>query len=92
MEGDGARVARSIGGAPCDPLVGKLFNDLGLPLPANAADFRDPVQVRVVDLGDRLDPFHERRELLELRPLVVRRSHGHVHLDGFFDCVIKCLQ
>jgi hypothetical protein len=41
--------------------------------------------VLVVDLLDRLDAFHELRELLELRPLVVRGLDWHVDFDRLSD-------
>jgi hypothetical protein len=39
------------------------------------------VEKRIVQLTDLVDAVHELRELLELRPLVVRRRHWHVDLD-----------
>jgi hypothetical protein len=39
----------------------------------------------VVELLDGLDPLHELRELLELRPLVVGLLDGSLNLDRIFD-------
>src|SRR5665647_234958 len=47
-------------------------------------DLGHPVDVAVVDLVDRRDPLHPLGEALELRPLVVRRGHVDVHVDGLF--------
>jgi hypothetical protein len=64
-----------------DLLVGPLLGDLRRPLTALAADLGDPLNVRVVELLDGLDPVHELRKLLELRPLVVRLLHWNLNLD-----------
>src|SRR5215210_914246 len=40
--------------------------------------------MRVVNLLHALDPVHEQRELLELRPLVVRGADRDVDLDRLF--------
>jgi len=50
-----------------------------------AGDLRAPVRVGVVDLADLLDALHEPRELLELRPLVVDRTDGYLHVDRLRD-------
>jgi hypothetical protein len=42
---------------------------------------RLPAKARVVELLDLLDAFHEPREILELRPLVVRGSQWNLYLD-----------
>jgi hypothetical protein len=44
-----------------------------------------PEPVDVDDLRDAVDAVHERRELLELRPLVVRGRDRDVDLDRLFD-------
>src|SRR4029079_11144921 len=48
-------------------------------------DRRDPVQPRVVPLLDVVDAVHEERELLELRPLVVRGGDRNLDLDRLVD-------
>src|SRR5207237_2525860 len=70
---------------PGDPLVGGLLGDLRVPLLALAADLGDPVQVGVIELGDRLDGIHELREVLELGPLVVGDLDGDIDLDRTLD-------
>ena len=50
VEGHHAGVVGPVGGAPRHPLVGELLGDLGVPLPAHAADVGHPVQVGVVEL------------------------------------------
>src|SRR5207248_11425061 len=47
--------------------------------------FGDPVRPCGGDLTHFVDPLHEAGELLELRPLVVRRAYGHLDFDGLFD-------
>src|SRR5687767_3028797 len=70
---------------PGDPLVRRLLGDDGVELLLASGDLRAPVQVGVVDLADFLDALHERRELLELRPLVVGGADGDVHVDALLD-------
>jgi hypothetical protein len=52
----------------------------------------DPAHVTVVDLLDGDDAVHELRELLELRPLVVRNRHWNVHFDGLSTVAISNLR
>src|ERR687896_1701815 len=85
QERDEARVAVATGCPPGDAGVRLLLGDLGHPLTALAAYLGDPAQVRVVDLLDRLNALHEVRKVLELRPLVVCRTDGHIDFDRFFD-------
>src|ERR687892_1723906 len=85
LERDDARVAVATGRPPGDAGVRLLLGDLGRPLTALAAYLGDPAQVRVIDLLHGLDTLHEVREVLELRPLVVCRTDGHVDFDRFFD-------
>ena len=85
LEAHLAGVALAGDRGPRDALVRHLVDDLGVPLGAAAADVRDPVQARVVELPHLLDALHELRELLELRPLVVGRAHGHVELTRLLD-------
>src|SRR6478736_3961281 len=77
-----------VGGAfrsgPGHSAVGYLFQDLRLPLPADAADFSHPLQPVVAELGHALDAAHEVREVLELGPLVVSGAHRYVHQNAFF--------
>src|SRR5207247_8099812 len=70
---------------PGDPLVRLLLGDLGRPLTPLAADLRDPLDVRVVELLNGLNSLHELRELLELRPLVVRLLYGNLNLNRIVD-------
>src|SRR5215204_6250069 len=81
VERDDARVLRAVRAAPCDALVGSLLGDLRVPLADDATDLSRPVQPAVIQLLHPLDAAHEARELLELRPLVVRRAKRHVDLD-----------
>src|SRR5207245_10240127 len=76
VEGDHA-VGAAVGAPPGDALIGQLLGDLRVPLARRAGHRGRPAEVGVVDLLDRVDPAHEARELLELRPLVVRLAHGH---------------
>jgi hypothetical protein len=70
VEGHHPGVAGAGLAAPRDPLIGLLLGDLGVPLAPAAADQGDPVEPVLRHLLDRLDPVHEGREVLELRPLV----------------------
>src|SRR5712671_7129199 len=79
LEAHGSRVGGARDAAPGDALVGDLLDDLGVPLLLLAGDARAPVQVGVVDLPDFLHAFHEAREFLELRPLVVNRVDRPIH-------------
>jgi uncharacterized protein (TIGR00730 family) len=72
LEDDAAGVLVTVDRAPGDHLVGALLGDLGVPFVPLAVDLGHPVQMCVVQLLDGLDALHEARELLELRPLVVR--------------------
>ena len=85
VEPDVAGVLPALGGPPRDVAVGLLVRDLRLPLLPPAADVGDPAQVGVVELRDRLDALHELRELLELRPLVVRGRDRNLDFDGLLD-------
>src|SRR3712207_8867731 len=58
---------------PRDLPIRLLERDLSVPLVLLPADLRHPVNVGVVELLDGLHVVHELREILELRPLVVRR-------------------
>ncbi len=80
-----AGVRRPGDGGPGDLLVGYLFEDRRVPLPPDAGDLGDPVECRVVDLGDLVHAAHELGELLELGPLVVGGPQGDTHLDGLLD-------
>jgi len=66
-------------------LVGMLLEDLRVPFVRLAGDGRRPVEKRVVELLDVVDTFHEEREVLELRPLVVGGRNGDVDLDRLVD-------
>src|SRR5581483_12070411 len=70
---------------PRHTLVRPLLRDLGGELVSAPVVLDDPVQVCVVDLTYLLHPLHERGELLELRPLVVRGLDGDRHLDRLLD-------
>src|SRR5439155_12121010 len=70
LEADGPAGPLAVGRLPRDPPVGLLLDDLLVPLGMLAADGDRPVQHRVVELLDLVDPVHEARELFELRPLV----------------------
>src|SRR5262245_23118131 len=85
VEGDDPGVAVALNGLPRHALVGALLGDPGRPGVLLAAGVGHPVQQRVVDLLDDLHAVHEPRELLELRPLVVRRAHGNLNVDCFGD-------
>src|SRR4051794_9738865 len=85
VERHDAGVRRAGRALPRDALVRALLGDDRVPLLLLAADLGDPVQARVVELVDALDALHEPRELLELRPLVVRRVQRHLDLDALFD-------
>jgi hypothetical protein len=66
---------------PGDLLVRPLLRNLGRPLTDLAPNLGDPLHVPVVELLDGLDPFHELREVLELRPLVVRLLNRNPDVD-----------
>ena len=85
VEPDLARVLLALDRAPRDVAVGLLVGDLRLPLLASAAKLGDPAEVSGVELRDRLDVLHELRELLELRPLVVRGLDRNLDLDRLLD-------
>src|SRR5215211_2147670 len=85
LEADQARVLRAAEAAPRDALIRNLLDDLRVPLLVLAGDLGAPVESLVVDLMDLLDAFHEAREILELRPLVVDGVHRQVDLDRFFN-------
>jgi hypothetical protein len=70
---------------PCDALVGHLFGDDRIPLLAFSADIGTPVLVGVVKLPDFLHAFHEFREILKLRPLIVSSGNGNVNFNCFVD-------
>src|SRR5262249_48161670 len=78
-------VPRAPGAGPCAAGIGDL---LGAPRPPRlllARDLRPPDEMTIIELADFAHALHEVRELLELRPLVVRGRHGHVHVDRLFD-------
>jgi hypothetical protein len=85
VEVHGARVPRPLGARPGDPGVGDLLGDPGVELLGASRRADDPVQPLVVELLDPVDRLHERRELLELRPLVVGGGHRHPDLDRLLD-------
>ncbi|MDR6098112.1 hypothetical protein QE454_001731 [Microbacterium sp. SORGH_AS454] len=70
---------------PRDALVGVLLGDLGVEFALGTGDLDLPVREGVALLRDGLHEAHEVRELLELRPLVVRDADGNVDVDGFDD-------
>jgi hypothetical protein len=82
LEGDDAVVLDlAADRLPRDHLVRPLLRNLGRPLTGLAPNVGDPLHVPVVELLDGLDPFHELRELLELRPLVVRLLNRNPDVD-----------
>src|SRR5690606_18472428 len=85
VEGDHARVARARGAGPGDALVGDLLGDARSPLERLAAHLGAPAQVALVELRDRLDALHERREHLELGPLIVGGARRNVDVDRLHD-------
>src|SRR5947209_12288038 len=66
---------------PRHALVRNLLGHDGVILLGLAVDADLPVQVRIAELLYLLDSVHELWERFELCPLVVRRPHGHVHID-----------
>jgi hypothetical protein len=84
LEVDRTRVGRAVGRRPGDLGVRDLLEDRRVPLALHPADLCHPVHPIVVELDDPLDAAHELGELLELRPLVVRRAHGHADTDLSF--------
>src|SRR5436190_3769742 len=85
MERHHACVAGALDRGPGDALVRLLLGDPSLPRLVVAADVRDPLQGGVVELTDGLHALHERREALELGPLVIRGADGYRDVDGFHD-------
>src|SRR5690606_11884967 len=71
--------------APDDPPVGDLLDDAGLPAPVGHEDLGLPGQLLVGVLFDGLDLLHERREVLELGPLVVHQPPGRADVDRLHD-------
>src|SRR5919108_3718358 len=84
-----ADVARAADRPPGDPLVGDLLRDLGFPLPPREPDLFLPVDLLplLLVLLHADDAMHELRELLELRPLVVRGLEGNADVDPALDRV-----
>ena len=85
VERDEAGIPPALDSPPGLQLVGALLGDLRRPRVLLDTFADDPVQNPVVDLLDGLHVLHELRELLELRPLVVRRAHGHLDVDRLGD-------
>ena len=85
MKGHDAGVGRPRARPPGDAVVRNLLGDLGVPGLLLAADLRPPVEPLVVELAHLEYALHEAREVLELRPLVVRGPDRHFDVDGFFD-------
>src|SRR5438552_15401141 len=81
FEPDDAFVRRARDAPPRDDTVGLLLIDRCVPFLDSAPHAPAPMQPLVVHLLDRLDAFHEARELLELCPLVVSDSDRANHLD-----------
>ena len=48
---------------------------------AMPGDLGHPMQMRVIELADLGDPLHERREGLELRPVVIHRAQRALYID-----------
>jgi hypothetical protein len=85
VERDDAGLMRAVDRRPRDALVRVLLGDLRVELADLSRDLDGPVEAHVVDLTDLLDALHEVREVLELRPLVVRRADWDLHLDALLD-------
>src|SRR4051812_48019660 len=85
FEAHRARIRRAGYALPGNAAIGFLLGDLRVPLLFLAPDVRAPVQVRIVELPHFLDAFHEVREILELRPLVVDGTHGAIDFDGLLN-------
>src|SRR5215213_6717099 len=81
LEADDAGVLAAARATPGDMLIGDLIGDRGVPLLLFAGDRCLPVESRVVKLTHLLDAIHELLKLLELRPLVVSRTHWDVDVD-----------
>src|SRR5918993_2085080 len=82
LEGDGAVVLDlAVDRPPGDLLVRPLLGDLGRPLSGLAPNLGDPPHMAIIELLDGLDPVHELRKLLELRPLVVGLLDRNLDLD-----------
>src|SRR6185503_14177729 len=82
MEGHDTGVAGAPDAVPRHTGVRNLLADLGFPGLLLEPDDGSPDESAIVELADFLHAFHEARELLELRPLVVRRANRNVHVDG----------
>src|SRR5436309_1952641 len=67
---------------PLNPIVGSLRLDVGAELPGDAPDLHRERHSALVLLSRALDPMHELRPLLELRPLVVDRLEWKRDLDA----------
>src|SRR4029078_5452476 len=85
IERDLAGVVLAMEGPPGDEAVGLLPADLGLPGVLFSADLGLPLQMRVVELSNRLHALHETGELLELSPLVVGHADRYIDFDGLLD-------
>src|SRR5688500_380919 len=83
-EADDAGVLRAAGAAPTDLLIGDLVGDHRVPLFRLAGDRCAPVQSRIVELTNFLDPLHEPGELFELCPLVVDGTYRQVDFNRLF--------
>jgi hypothetical protein len=82
LERDGAVVLDlTVDRPPSDLLVWSLLRDLGRPLTGLAPNLGHPLHMTVVELLDRLDPFHELRKLFELSPLVVGLLNRNLDVD-----------
>jgi hypothetical protein len=78
-------VRDAVGDLPLDPLVLALLDDLGAELLRHPPDLRLEGDVLVVLLRDALEPMHELRPFLELRPLLVDRGQWDADVDVLLD-------
>jgi hypothetical protein len=85
MEGHDARVGRAAPAPPRDAVVTDLLGDLGFPRLLLAAHVGAPQEPLVAELLHLQDAFHELREILELRPLVVGGADRDGDVDGLLD-------
>src|SRR2546421_9523945 len=76
---------RAADGLPRDPVVLAPVGDLSVPLAGAEPDLFAPVDLVLVFLLDLEDAVHELRELLELRPRLVRLVDGDGHVGPALD-------
>src|SRR5262245_14915880 len=66
-------------------VVWDLFGDSSPPFLTFTTNVRYPMECRIIQLLDRLYPFHEAGKLFKLCPLVISRAYWNIDIDRFFN-------